>query len=98
MHSTWAVPTWREGGILHPVQVAKEGRTGGDGGSWGTGREMMGTVWTIDIHKEKKGRGIRQPAPVYMSASSPRLRPCDLCTQLERPPGTWECGGPGVKV
>lgn len=56
MHSTWAVPTWREGIILHPVQVAKKGRTCGDGRSWGTGREMVGTVWTIDIHKEKGRR------------------------------------------
>lgn len=26
MHSTWAVPKWREWGILHPVQGAREAR------------------------------------------------------------------------
>lgn len=38
MHSTWAVPKWREGDILHPVQDAREAGlvevegTGGKGG------------------------------------------------------------------
>lgn len=26
MHSTWVVPKWREGDILHPVQVTREAR------------------------------------------------------------------------
>lgn len=57
-HSTWAVPTRREGILLHLVQVAQKGRTGGGGGSWETGKEAVGTVWTRDIHKEK---GRREP-------------------------------------
>lgn len=56
MHSTWAVPTWREGNSLHPVQVAKEGRTGGGAGSWGKGNETGGH--SLDNrHPQRKGGG-----------------------------------------
>lgn len=47
---------------------------------------MVSTVWTIDIHNEKGRRD--QTSSYHMSAPSPELRPCGLCTQLERPPGT----------
>lgn len=56
MYSTWAVPKWREGDILHPVQVAKEGRTGGGGRSWGKGRERGGYCLDNRHSQREKGR------------------------------------------
>lgn len=57
MHSTWAVPKWREWGILHPVQVAKEAgqaeveRLGEEEG------KGLGTVWTIETSTEGRQGG-----------------------------------------
>lgn len=56
-HSTWAVPKWREGDILHPVQVTREARQVGGGGSWGRVREGVGTVWTIETFTKGRGGG-----------------------------------------
>lgn len=53
MHSTWAAPTWREGDILHPVQVAKEGRTCGGGRELGD-REGDGGHCLDNRHPQRK--------------------------------------------
>lgn len=44
-------------------------------------------------HPPRKGEeGTRRPARVYVRAPSPRLRPCGLCTRLERPLATGSEG------
>lgn len=68
MHSTWAVPKWREWGIIHPVQVAREaGQTEveGDSGGGGVGHCLDNR----DIHKGKTGRGGSDDLLLYRWAS-----------------------------
>lgn len=98
-HSTWAVPKWREGDVLHPVQVTREARqveVEGAGGGGGRGWALSGQ----QKHSQREeGVGGSDDLLLYRWASpllgsgSPHIS-----TLLERPPDIWECKGPGVKM
>lgn len=71
MHSTWAVPKWREWGILHPDQVAREARQAvvEGGGREGGGRGVGHCLNDKDTHKGKMGSGGSDDLLLYRWAS-----------------------------
>lgn len=57
MHSTWAVPKWREGDILHSIQVTTEAGLVEREGVGGRGGRKVGTVWSRETHTKGRGGG-----------------------------------------
>lgn len=70
MHSTWAVPKWKEWGFLHSVQIAREaGQAEVEGVEGGEGKQVGHCLDSRDTHKGKTGRGGSNYLLLYRWAS-----------------------------